>query len=180
MSGRERHRMYGRRVQNILVQKKRGEIQLITTFPLGKTFMAHLASHFYRLTSVFQKKGGVCGQKLAKHLEVSQEPVNRICNFSILKIHFCAFIIQGLTDQESSVTTKSSLHFGCEFSSGSRKENPTKSEVKCGRREGGEAKRVATRGPKRQRNKDVEPERKPGVSGEQRLAEARDSEKLRA
>ncbi|XP_070847350.1 uncharacterized protein [Chaetodon trifascialis] len=49
------------------------EFQRITTHPLETTFMARLDSLQPQLTSAFQKKGGVTGQKLAKHLQILQE-----------------------------------------------------------------------------------------------------------
>lgn len=49
------------------------EFQRITTHPLETTFMAQLDSLQPQLSSVFQKKGGVTGQKLAKHLQILLE-----------------------------------------------------------------------------------------------------------
>ncbi|KAF3856702.1 hypothetical protein F7725_017425 [Dissostichus mawsoni] len=51
------------------------EFQRITTIPLETAFMAQLDSHLPQLTSVFQKKGGVVGQKLAKHLAILQKDI---------------------------------------------------------------------------------------------------------
>ncbi|KAI9517669.1 hypothetical protein NQZ68_004891 [Dissostichus eleginoides] len=40
--------------------------------------MAQLDSHIPQLTSVFQKKGGVVGQKLAKHLAILQKATSDV------------------------------------------------------------------------------------------------------
>uniref|UniRef100_G3NCA7 Uncharacterized protein n=1 Tax=Gasterosteus aculeatus TaxID=69293 RepID=G3NCA7_GASAC len=40
--------------------------------------MAQLDSHLAQLTYIFQTKGGVAGQKLAKHLEILQEETNYV------------------------------------------------------------------------------------------------------
>ncbi|XP_050959844.1 uncharacterized protein LOC127161251, partial [Labeo rohita] len=54
------------------------EFQRITTVPLETTFMAQLDSLLPQLTSIFNKKGGVSGQKLAKHLAILQEATSDI------------------------------------------------------------------------------------------------------
>ncbi|XP_033990326.1 uncharacterized protein LOC117497530 isoform X2 [Trematomus bernacchii] len=54
------------------------EFQRITTIPLETAFMAQLDSHLPQLTSVFQKKGGVVGQKLAKHLAILQKATSDV------------------------------------------------------------------------------------------------------
>lgn len=54
------------------------EFQRITTIPLETTFMAQLDSHLPQLTSIFNKKGGVSDQKLAKHLAILQEATSDI------------------------------------------------------------------------------------------------------
>ncbi|RXN39442.1 sterile alpha motif domain-containing 3-like protein [Labeo rohita] len=51
------------------------EFHRITTVPLETTFMAQLDSLLPQLTSIFNKKGGVSGQKLAKHLAILQEDI---------------------------------------------------------------------------------------------------------
>ncbi|XP_044063910.1 uncharacterized protein LOC122881592 [Siniperca chuatsi] len=53
------------------------EFQRITN-SLKTTFMVQLDSHLPQLTSIFQKEGGVSGQKLAKHLSILQEKVGPI------------------------------------------------------------------------------------------------------
>ncbi|KAG7471683.1 extracellular calcium-sensing receptor-like [Solea senegalensis] len=50
----------------------------ITTYPLQTTFMAQLDSLQSQLTSIFQKKGGVTGQKLAKHMQILQEATSDV------------------------------------------------------------------------------------------------------
>uniref|UniRef100_A0AAQ4NVC8 C2H2-type domain-containing protein n=2 Tax=Gasterosteus aculeatus aculeatus TaxID=481459 RepID=A0AAQ4NVC8_GASAC len=54
------------------------EFQRITAIPLESTFMAQLDSHVAQLTSIFQMKGGVAGQKLPKHLEILQEETSDV------------------------------------------------------------------------------------------------------
>ncbi|XP_051799556.1 uncharacterized protein LOC127532274 [Acanthochromis polyacanthus] len=54
------------------------EFQRITTCPLETTFMAQLDSLLPQLTSIFQKKGGVAGQKLSKHLQILQEATSDV------------------------------------------------------------------------------------------------------
>ncbi|KAG7511574.1 hypothetical protein JOB18_003500 [Solea senegalensis] len=54
------------------------EFQRITTYPLQTTFMAQLDSLQSQLTSIFQKKGGVTGQKLAEHMQILQEATSDV------------------------------------------------------------------------------------------------------
>ncbi|XP_060788702.1 uncharacterized protein LOC132893502 [Neoarius graeffei] len=54
------------------------EFQRITTLPLMSTFMAKLDSCLPQLTSVLRKKGGIPGQKLAKHVTVLTETTSPI------------------------------------------------------------------------------------------------------
>ncbi|GAA6091143.1 uncharacterized protein LOC122873815 [Tachysurus ichikawai] len=54
------------------------KFQHITTVPLETTFMAQLDSYLPQLTSIFNNKGGVSGQKLAKHLAILQEATSDI------------------------------------------------------------------------------------------------------
>ncbi|XP_063317472.1 uncharacterized protein LOC134616539 isoform X2 [Pelmatolapia mariae] len=49
------------------------EFQRITTLQLETTFAAQLDRITPQLMTVFQKKGGVSGQKLAHHLQIMQE-----------------------------------------------------------------------------------------------------------
>ncbi|XP_066510848.1 uncharacterized protein [Hoplias malabaricus] len=51
------------------------EFQRITTVPLETTFMAQLDSLVPQLAFVFKKKGGVSGQKIAKHLKILHEDI---------------------------------------------------------------------------------------------------------
>ncbi|XP_074550048.1 uncharacterized protein LOC141807753 [Halichoeres trimaculatus] len=60
------------------INEVNAEFQRITTIPLETTFMAQLDKVLANLKSVFQKKGGQTGQKLAKPLRILQEETNGI------------------------------------------------------------------------------------------------------
>ncbi|XP_071316049.1 uncharacterized protein [Trachinotus anak] len=60
------------------VDEINAEFQRITMLPLESTFMSQLDNLSPQLTSVFQKKRGVSGQKLAKHLKILQEATSDV------------------------------------------------------------------------------------------------------
>nr|XP_024660687.1 uncharacterized protein LOC112435901 [Maylandia zebra] len=59
--------------QEVLTSQVNAEFQRITTLQLETTFAAQLDRITPQLMTVFQKKGGVSGQKLAHHLQIMQE-----------------------------------------------------------------------------------------------------------
>ncbi|XP_041840378.1 uncharacterized protein LOC121639284 [Melanotaenia boesemani] len=54
------------------------EFQRITTLQLETTFMAELDNLAPQLASIFQKKGGICGQKLVQHVQIIQEATSDV------------------------------------------------------------------------------------------------------
>lgn len=62
------------------------EFQRVTTLPLEVTFFAELDQLTPQLTTIFEKKGGVCSQKMAKHLQVLKEVRNVFPSETVLKV----------------------------------------------------------------------------------------------
>lgn len=67
-------------VCGVCVIQVNAEFQCITTLQLETTFAAQLDRITPQLMTVFQKKGGVSGQKLAHHLQIMQEVNLNIAN----------------------------------------------------------------------------------------------------
>ncbi len=67
------------------------QFQPITTLPLETTFMPQLDNLLPQLTAVFQKKGGVLGQKLVKHMQILQEVNVCVCNV-LYEFHIQSFM----------------------------------------------------------------------------------------